>query len=124
MSSKEYVHVVETFKRNKPHYHIVKRIVIKCVGGENLSKEKPQLVFVDQTEIPSLVRGRKSKNWKKLVNQIPEGKAVVVPEDYGSSATARENIKKINKKLGKETFKVTQRTNKNTDKITVYIVRL
>lgn len=89
-----------------------------------MPEEKPKMVFVETAKIPALTRGKIGRNWKELFNLIPVGKAWVVPEEYGSGANIRAQVRKINEELGVITFAVTQRTNKETEETTVYVKRL
>lgn len=124
MSSKEYVYVTERFIRGKPRYFITDRRTIKCIGGENLAKVEPEMVFVNSKKIPKLRRGKAGRNWKAIFEKIPVGKAWVVPKEFGSGANIRQQVKNVNEELEKEVYKVTERTDKDTEVKTVYVKRL
>jgi len=110
MSSKEYVFIEKKPLYGKIKYVIKDRIEIKCIGGENMPKEKPELVFIETKAIPRVSKGKVGRDWKELFATIPEGKSAIIPEDYGTGATVRSAVKNINKELETETYTVTQRT--------------
>ena len=122
MSSKEYVFVKEKRLYNRKRYFIEDKLKITCLGGEKMSKEKPQLVFVETDKIPKTMKGRTGRNWKELFTQIPEKKSLVIPKDMGTGATIRSAVKEVNKELGKAVYSATQRT--VDEKTTVYVTRL
>ena len=121
MSSKTYVFVKEKHLYHNKRYFIKDRITIKCVGGENMPEEKPELVFVKTDTIPKMSKGKIGRDWKTLFALIPEGESLIVPEDYGTGATIRSAVKELNKELEEEVYTVTQRT---VDEIvTIYVTR-
>ena len=122
MSSKEYVFVKEKTLYNRKRYLIRDRLKITCLGGENMTKEKPQLVFVETTKIPKTMKGRTRRNWTELFAQIPEKKSLIVTKDIGTGATIRTAVKATNKELGKVVYRATQRT--VDEKTTVYVTRV
>jgi len=123
MSEKEYVLVKTRFIRGKPHYY-TERKTIKCIGGESMTKEDPEMMFLDTKDIPVLRRGKRSRDWKKVFGRIPVNKSWIVPKYFASSATLRVVARRINAELEKEAYRVTQRTNKETDTIITYVMRL
>lgn len=103
-------------------YFLQKRIKIKCAGGENMTEEK-ELTFLEPEEIPRLMRGQNGRNWKELFDQIPIGKVLAMDtEVYGSAPNIRAQVKLYNGKT--KTLKVTQRTDKETEKTVVYVQRI
>ena len=121
MSSKEYVLIEEKPLYNKMRYLVKDRIKIKCIGGENMPKETPKLVFVKTSTIPKALKGKTGRDWKAIFTQIPEGESLIVPEEYGKSATIRCAVKNLNMELDAEVYAVTQRTVE--EKTTVYVSR-
>lgn len=107
---------------NKTRYFVVKKLKIKCIGGENMPEEKSKLVFVKTSTIPKMGRGKTGRDWKELFAQIPEGQSLIVPEEYGTGATIRSAVKNINAEFDAEVYAVTQRTVEGT--VTVYVTRL
>ena len=107
---------------SRKQYFIEDRLKITCLGGEKMSKEKPQLVFVDTDKIPKTMKGRTGKDWKAIFAQIPEKKSLIITKDMGTGATARSAVKEVNKELGKAVYSATQRT--VDEKTTVYVTRL
>lgn len=72
---------------------LLRKIRIKCVGGEYMAKQKNKMVFVD--EVPTKHGGRQGYDFGAMLNQIPEGKAWKIGEkDHPSIATVRDYIKK------------------------------
>lgn len=63
-------------------------------------------------EIPSARRGRESRDWKKILAQIPVGKVWKLSEDNKDLkiSSVREGVKAVNKKAKKQLYKVQQRT--------------
>jgi len=122
MSSKDYIFFEERLKYGKSHFFKVKIHTIKCLGGEKMPEEKPQLVFVKATEIPTIVR-RKSYNWIGLFDQIPKGQALVISEDDKEHkiASVKAGVKAVNKEAKKELFVAKQRT--KDGKLYLYVTR-
>ena len=118
MSSREYVFVTTTNKYYNTKVKVIKRFTIKCIGGECMTKEKPKLVFVDNSEIPAKAT-RKGEAWLELFNQIPVGKSLVVDESKYKVPTIKGALAKL-KKEGKikANIKVVQRLNAEKKKIT------
>ena len=121
MSSKTYVFVKEKHLYRNKRYFIKDRIKIKCIGGENMSEENPELVFVKTNTIPKMSKGKTGRDWKTLFALIPEGESLIVPEDYGTGATVRSAVRELNEKLDKEVYSVTQRT--VNEETTIYVTR-
>lgn len=117
MSSKLYVIVTRSFKANKLHT-IIRKFTINCMGGEKEMSEKPKMVFVDLTAIPSKTgRGRKGKDWLALLEQIPENKAWQISENNKEDiklSSLKMAITKINKEAGKTLYNAWQRTIEDT----------
>jgi len=110
------------YRRN--HYFLVDKIRIECIGGDSMSEEN-ELVFLEPEDIPRLMRGATGRNWKKLFDKIPEGKMLLMDtETYGSAANIRGQVKNYNGDAKEKVLKVTQRTDKETEKVTVYVTRL
>ena len=122
MSSKTYVFVEQKHLYHNTRYFIKSKLKIKCVGGESMTKEKSELVFIDSDEIPRAFKGKVGRKWEELFNQIPEGQSLIVPEEYGTGATIRKAVKDINERLEKETYKTIQRT--VDEKLIIYVKRL
>jgi len=102
----------------------VDKIRIECIGGDSMSEEN-ELVFLEPEDIPRLMRGATGRNWKKLFDKIPEGKMLPMDtETYGSAANIRGQVKNYNGDAKEKVLKVTQRTDKETEKVTVYVTRL
>lgn len=100
------------------------KLRIECVGGESMSEEK-ELVFIKPEDVPRLLRGSVGRDWIKLFDQIPKGEvAVLNTETYGSAPNIRGQVKLYNQDKKDEVLKVTQRTNKETEGITVYVQRV
>ena len=87
-----------------------------------MTKEEMQLI--EANEIPKLVRGKRGKDWSKILNDIPVGQAWVLPKDFVAGATIRKAVATINEEADDELFKVTQRRNEDTDETTLYVIRL
>ena len=104
----------------------VEKIKITCLGGENMSEEKPKLIFVDTVNIPKSNKGNRGQNWELIFNEIPVGKSAIIPKSLGTGATVRMAITVINTKLGKNVYNVTQRTSgKGKEaKTTIYVSKL
>ena len=122
MSSKEYVFVEEKPLYRRKRYFVKDRIKITCIGGENMPEEKPKLIFVKTDTIPKMSKGKTGRDWVELFSQIPEGKSLVVPENYGTGATVRTAVKNINAEFEAKVYAVTQRT--VGEKVTVYVTRI
>ena len=122
MSSKEYVFIKEKHLYNRKRYFVEDKLKITCLGGEKMSKEKPQLVFVDTAKIPKTMKGRTGRDWKVVFAQIPEKKSLIITKDMGTGATIRSAVKEVNRELGKAVYSATQRT--VDKKTTVYVTRL
>lgn len=122
MSSKEYVFVEEKHLYSRNRYLVKDRLKITCLGGENMDNEKPQLVFVETTEIPRTTKGRTGRDWKALFARIPEKKSLIITKNIGTGAIIRSAVKDVNRQLGKAVYSATQRT--VDEKTTVYVTRL
>ena len=104
----------------------LEKIKITCLGGEDMSEEKPKLVFVDTVDIPKSNKGNRGKNWELIFNEISVGKSAIIPKSLGTGATVRIAVTALNAKLGKNVYHITQRT-KGKDKeakTTIYVSRL
>lgn len=122
MDKKNYTIIEETVKYGKPHFIVKDKLTIKCEGGEKMGKEKSEIVFIKTEDIPKVLKGKTGRNWQELFESIPEGQTAIIPESYGTGATVRQAVKQVNAKLGKVTFKATQRT--ENDKPIVYVIRV
>lgn len=104
-------------------YFLVGKLRIECIGGDSMSEEK-ELVFIEPDEVPRLLRGSKGRNWEALFNRIPKDKVLTMDtENYGSAPNIRMQVKIYNK-THKDALEVTQRTDKETEKVTVYVHRV
>lgn len=121
MSSKTYFFVIEKTLYNKKRYYIQDKLKITCMGGENMTKEEPKLVFVKTSTIPKMSKGKTGRNWKELLARIPEGESMVVTKEFASGATLRVAVKNINTELKRKAYSVTQRT--VDEKTKVYVTR-
>lgn len=121
MSSKEYVFVMEKPLYRSTRYFVKDKITIKCIGGENMPKEEPKLVFVKTDTIPKMSKGKTGRDWTAIFAKIPDGESLVVPRELASGATVRVAVKNINEELGEKAYTVTQRTVE--DETTVYVTR-
>lgn len=100
------------------------KIRIECIGGDSMSEEK-ELVFLEPEDIPRLMRGTMGRNWNKLFDKIPEGKVLALDiETYGSAPNIRNQVNNYNRDAKEKVLKTTQRTDKETEKVTVYVMRL
>lgn len=113
---KEYKFYSTTLINNRVVTTLQRTVKIRCVGGEYMSKEKSQMVFVD--EVPEMHKGgRAGYNIQEMLDKIPQGKAWVVTEgDYPAIATVREWIKKN----AKDKYNAVQRTGKDA-KVHLYV---
>jgi len=110
------------YRRNT--YFLVDKIRIECIGGDSMSEEN-ELVFLEPEDIPNFRRGMKSSILPKIFDKIPNGKVLAMDtETYGSAPNIRLQAKNYNKSKRKEVLKVSQRTDKKTEKVTVYVTRL
>lgn len=98
------------------------KLRIECKGGDSMSEEK-ELVFVNPKDVPRLLRGSARRDWEELFNKIPKDKVLVMDESYGSAPNIRGQVKIYNKTKG-DVLEVTQRTDKKTEKVTVYVQRV
>jgi len=101
----------------------VDKLRIECEGGDSMSEEK-ELVFIKPEDVPRLLRGSAGRNWEELFEQIPKGEVLVMDETYGSAPNIRGQVKLYNKDKKAEVLTVTQRTDKKTEKVTVYVERV
>lgn len=99
-----------------------KRVKINCLGGEKMTQEKSKFVFVNNTEIPRIVKGRTGKKWKELFAQIPENQSLIITKDIGIEATIRGAVNAVNDELGKVTYRAMRRT--VDKKTTIYVTRV
>ena len=100
------------------------KIRIECIGGDSMSEEN-ELVFLEPEDIPRLMRGALGRNWDKLFDKIPENKVLAMDtETYGSAPNIRMKAKQYNEDAKKEVLKMTQRTDKETEKVVVYVMRV
>lgn len=90
---KEYYFFTTRFIKGRCITFRLRTMIIKCIGGEYMSKENPKMVFVD--DVPQKHGGRESFDFDSMLKQIPEGKKWKIGEnDHPSIATVREYIKK------------------------------
>jgi len=102
----------------------VDKIRIECIGGDNMTEEN-ELVFLEPEDIPRLLRVTTGRDWSGLFDKIPEKKVLFMDtETYGSAPNIRIQVKHYNENAKKKVLKVTQRTDKETEKATVYVMRL
>lgn len=123
LKSKTYYFVKEKHLYGKKRYFLVDKLRVECVGGDSMS-EKKELVFINPDEVPKLLRGSGGRKWKELFDKIPKNKVLAMDESYGSAPNIRTQVKAYNKEQEDHELKVTQRTNKETDKVTVYVQRV
>lgn len=118
-----YLYKEKTLYRKK-RYFLMDKLRIECIGGDNMGEEK-QLVFIKPDEVPRLFRGSAGRDWEKLYDKIPKGEVLVMDvEIYGSAPNIRTQVKIYNKTHKNAELKVTQRTDKETEKVTVYVQRV
>lgn len=87
--------------------------------------EENELVFLEPEDVPRLMRGAIGRNWNKLFDKIPEGKVLAMDtETYGSAPNIRIQVKNYNGDAKEKVLKVTQRTDQETEKVIVYVMRL
>ena len=99
------------------------KLRIECLGGDSMTEEN-ELVFIEPEDVPRLLRGATGKKWLETFDKIPKGKVLVMTtEDYGSAPNVRGQVKEYNKTKG-DVLTVTQRTNKETEEVTVYVQRV
>lgn len=124
LKSKTYHFYKEKSLYRGKQYFLVNKLRIECIGGESMTEEN-KLVFLEPEDIPRLLRGSQGRNWVELFDKIPEGKVLAMNvEDYGSSPNIRTQAKLYNKDKNKKVLKATQRTDKKTEEITVYVQRI
>ena len=123
MKAKTYYSYEQKTLYGKKRYFLVDKLRIECVGGESMSEEK-ELVFIKPDEVPRLLRGSAGRDWEELFERIPKGEVAVLDDIYGSAPNIRTQVKIYNKTHKDTELKVTQRTNKKTEKITVYVQRV
>lgn len=123
MKAKTYYSYEQKTLYGKKRYFLVDKLRIECVGGESMSEEK-ELVFIKPDEVPRLLRGSAGRDWEELFERIPKGEVAVLDDTYGSAPNIRTQVKIYNKTHKDTELKVTQRTNKKTEKITVYVQRV
>lgn len=99
------------------------KLKIECLGGESMTEEN-KLVFIEPEDVPRLIRGATGKKWLETFDKIPKGKVLAMTtEDYGSAPNIRGQVKGYNKIKG-NVLTATQRTNKETEEVTVYVQRV
>lgn len=123
LKAKTYYSYEQKTLYGKKRYFLVDKLRIECVGGESMSEEK-ELVFIKPDEVPRLLRGSAGRDWEELFERIPKGEVAVLDDTYGSAPNIRTQVKIYNKTHKDTELKVTQRTNKKTEKITVYVQRV
>lgn len=105
-------------------FFIVDKLRVKCVGGDGMNEDK-QLVFLEPSDIPRLLRGKSSRNWTELFDKIPKGKVLAMDnETYGSAPNIRAQVKTYNVEKKDKVLTVTQRTNTETEEVLVYVTRI
>lgn len=108
---------------NTKKYCLQDKIKIECIGGDSMTEEK-ELVFLNPEDIPRLTKGASKRNWTELFDKIPVGKMLLMDsETYGSPANIRTQVKAYNEEK-KATLKVTQRTDKKTETVNVYVINV
>ena len=123
MKAKTYHFYKQKTLYGKKRYFLVDKLRIECIGGESMSEEK-ELVFIKPDEVPRLLRGSAGRDWEELFERIPKGEVAVLDETYGSAPNIRSQVKIYNETYKDAELKVTQRTNKKTEKVTVYVQRV
>ena len=123
LKAKTYYFYKQKTLYGKKRYFLVDKLRIECIGGESMSEEK-ELVFIKPDEVPRLLRGSAGRDWEELFERIPKGEVAVLDETYGSAPNIRLQVKIYNETYKDAELKVTQRTNKKTEKVTVYVQRV
>lgn len=123
MKAKTYYSYKQKTLYGKKRYFLVDKLRIECMGGESMSEEK-KLVFIKPDEVPRMFRGSAGRNWEELFKQIPKGEVLVMDETFGSAPNIRGQVKIYNKTHKDAELEVTQRTDKKTEKVTVYVQRV
>lgn len=123
LKAKTYYIYREKRLYGKKRYFLVDKIRIECVGGDSMSEEK-ELVFIEPNDVPRLLRGATSRKWSEIFNKIPKNKVLVMAkEDYGSAPNIRGQVKKYNE-INDNALTATQRTDSETEEVTVYVQRV
>lgn len=123
MSSKEYVFVTTINKYHNVRVIVIRRFMINCIGGESMKKEKPQMVFVDNSEVPAK-QSRKGTEWLELFNAIPVGKSWLVDETKYKVPTIKGALAKLKKeKKILANLKIIQRKDAKDKKVT-YVMNI
>lgn len=121
---KHIIFMKENFYIRQRDISLSIKIRIECIGGENMT-EKNELVFLEPSEIPRLTKGSFGRDWFTLFDKIPKDKVLEMKkEDFGSPENIRSQVVKYNEAKGKKVLKFTQRTNKETEEKTAYVMRL
>ena len=121
MSSKDYVFLMKKLKYGGV-FLVVKKFTIKCIGGDNMKKEKTQLVFIDNADVPNRKR-KEGKDWGAIFGSIPEGKSMDIVKSGFKVATVKSAVQKLRKekKIG-DNIKVVRRILK--DKPVFYVMNV
>lgn len=119
MSKKTYTFV---YKKGLNRFKIKDKLTICCVGGEKMTKEKDELVFLDSPKQIPKTKGKTGRGWDSLFSQIPIGKVLVMKkEKFGSAPNIRAQVHNYNSLHG-DVLEATQRT-KNEESI-IYVTRI
>lgn len=124
LSQKSYTFVYSKPFYNRNIYFIKEKKTIKCLGGENMQEEK-EIVFLSPEDIPRLSKGNTGRKWSEIFDKIPLNKVMqMTTEEYGSAPNIRTQVGLYNKEAKKKVLTVTQRTDKETEKVIVYVMRV
>jgi len=82
------------------------------------------LKIVEVADIPKAKRGKRGKDWVKILREIPVGKVWKLTEDNKEYklGSVKAGVNVINKEAKKQLYKAEQRT--VDDKVTLFVTRL
>lgn len=124
LKAKTYHFYIPKTLYGKKRYFLQDKLRVECVGGENMTEEN-ELVFLKPEDIPRLMRGQSGRNWEELFDKIPKGQVLPMnTKTYGSVPNIRSQVKIYNETHKDKTLEATQRTDKETEEITVYVTRV
>lgn len=127
MKAKTYYFYKEKYLYRKKRYFLIDKLRIECIGGDNMSEEK-ELVFIKPEDVPKVLRfthGRIGRDWNAIFSKIPKGKVLVMDtETYGSAPHIRNKAKEYSERTENIELESTQRTNKDTENVTIYVQRV
>jgi len=126
LKAKTYHAYYEKHLYGRMRYFLLYKLRIECIGGENMTEEN-ELVFLEPKDVPRLFRGNQGRKWSELFDKIPKGRVLEMKtgkDYYGSAPNIRVQVKLYNKTAKKEVLKATQRTNQETEEVTVYVERV